>query len=106
MRAYILQLSGEALEIDVEPSASVQELQVRAQALNPAGGHVKLALRDKVLLGTNTLADSGVEDGALISLIAIAPSLYVLTADDDGTAKLWSIESGACVRTFAGHEDG
>ena len=28
----------------------------------------------------------------------------VLTASADGTAKLWSIETGACTQTFTGHE--
>ena len=27
----------------------------------------------------------------------------VLTASDDGTAKLWSAETGDCLRTFSGH---
>jgi WD40 repeat protein len=29
----------------------------------------------------------------------------VLTASADGTAKLWSIETGACTQTFTGHKD-
>merc|ERR1712008_262532 len=29
----------------------------------------------------------------------------VLTASWDNTAKLWSIETGACTHTFAGHTD-
>ena len=29
----------------------------------------------------------------------------VLTASDDGTAKLWSGETGDCLRTFSGHGD-
>ena len=28
----------------------------------------------------------------------------LLTATDDATAKLWSVESGECTQTFAGHD--
>ena len=105
MRVSIIQLSGEILELDVEPTTSVQKLQRHAQALQVCCRRVKLllALSGQVLSPTATLAASGVGAGALITLVVIPPPLYVLTASRDNTAKLWSIESGACIQTFAGH---
>ena len=35
-----------------------------------------------------------------------ADSSYLVTASTDCTAKLWSVGSGACVRTYAGHSKG
>ena len=104
MLVSIVKLSGDILELDVEPTASVQGLQHRARALS-GGCRVKLVHAGQVLIPTATLADSAVEAGALITLVTMAQALYVLTASSDGTAKLWSIESGACIQTFAGHED-
>ena len=31
---------------------------------------------------------------------------YFLTASNDHTLKLWQVDTGECLRTFAGHEDG
>ena len=102
-KVSIMQLSGEILELDVEPTARVQELQRRAHALHPSHLRTKLILSGQVLDPTSTLAESCVEDGALITFVCISGPLYVLTASRDSTAKLWSIESGACIQTFAGH---
>jgi len=106
MRVYIVQLSGDIVGLDVEPTARVQELQRRVQALHPSSRHVKLALSGQVLSPTSTLAESGVEPGALITLVAIPPPLYVLTMSLDTTAKLWSIESGVCIQTLKHPTDG
>ena len=99
MLVSIVKLSGDILELDVEPTASVQGLQQRAQALS-GGCRVKLVHADQALNPTATLADSAVEAGALITLVTMAQALYVLTASFDRTAKLWSIESGACTVSY------
>ena len=35
-----------------------------------------------------------------------ADSSYLVTASTDCTAKLWSVSSGACVRTYSAHSKG
>ncbi len=103
MNVSIVLLSGEPLELTVEPTESVQKLQRRVQDLVPRWCRARLVLGDQVLSSTSTLAESGVEDGALITLIAIPRSFLVLTCSEDSTAKLWSIDTGMCIQTFAGH---
>uniref|UniRef100_A0A7S2NIR5 Uncharacterized protein n=1 Tax=Alexandrium andersonii TaxID=327968 RepID=A0A7S2NIR5_9DINO len=43
------------------------------------------------------------EGEAVNSAFFSTDGAIVLTASDDGTAKLWSVSSGQCVRTFEGH---
>ncbi len=66
MRVTIQPLSGEPLELTVEPTESAQELQCRVQDLVPRWCRARLVLGDQVLSSTSTLAESGVEDHFLI----------------------------------------
>ena len=76
-----------------------KEEKPRARALQL--GSCKLALDGQVLRPTEDLASSGVEAGALMTLIVIPTSFFLLTSSADCIAKLWSIETGACTQTFA-----
>ena len=51
-----------------------------------------------------SLADIGVTKGSQLTLVVLPPQ-RVLTASSDGTAKLWVVASGECLRTFEGHRD-
>ncbi len=102
MKVSIMKLSGDLLDLDVDPVASVLVLQHHAESLYPRR-RIKLALSGQVLIPASTLAESGVEAGALINIIVDPSTFFVLTLSDDRTAKLWSIETGLCIQTFAGH---
>jgi WD40 repeat protein len=42
--------------------------------------------------------------GAVLSVVCVS-SLVILTGSEDRTARLWSVESGSCLRIFLGHTD-
>ncbi|CAE7318305.1 HET-E1 [Symbiodinium natans] len=48
------------------------------------------------------LASQGVEHGHLL-VLAVQAGSVLATASKDGTARLWSAESGECLRVLAGH---
>lgn len=41
--------------------------------------------------------------GAVLSVECVSPGLVILSGSEDRTARLWGVESGACLRIFAGH---
>jgi WD40 repeat protein len=41
--------------------------------------------------------------GAVLSVECVSPGLVILSGSEDRTARLWSVESGACLRIFVGH---
>lgn len=43
--------------------------------------------------------------GPVLALVCVEPEVAFLSGSSDKTARLWSIESGACLRVFAGHAD-
>ena len=43
--------------------------------------------------------------GPVLALASVEPEIAFLSGSSDKTARLWSIESGACLRVFAGHAD-
>eukprot|EP00980_Cylindrotheca_fusiformis_P025355 scaffold13505_cov69-Cylindrotheca_fusiformis.AAC.3 len=43
--------------------------------------------------------------GAVLSLECVEPGVAFLSGSVDKTARLWSVETGACLRVFAGHTD-
>ena len=54
------------------------------------------------LLDDNTLQEVGITEGSQLTLV-VTPAFRIVTADEDGTAKIWSSASGACLRTLCGH---
>jgi len=44
--------------------------------------------------------------GAVLSMVCVDPKSAILSGSQDRTARLWSIESGVCLRVFYGHSDG
>lgn len=53
---------------------------------------------------SSTISGEGIANGELLILAVRAGSL-VATASRDGTARLWSVESGECLRILSGHAD-
>jgi WD40 repeat protein len=43
--------------------------------------------------------------GAVTSVKCVVPGLVLLSGSEDRTARLWSVETGACLRIFVGHAD-
>ena len=100
IRVSITPLSGDAVEHDVDPTTRVQELQRQVQELMPSPHYIKLTLAGQILSPTASLAESGVEDGALIAVVCIPMPRYVVTKSGDYTAKLWRAATGECIHTF------
>ena len=92
--------------IPVHPEMTIYELK---QQLESATGvppiQQELACNSKPLsLNSATVDTEGISNGELLVLAVRAGSL-VVTASRDGTARLWSVESGECLRTLVGHLD-
>mmetsp|Transcript_127684 Transcript_127684/g.408720 ORF Transcript_127684/g.408720 Transcript_127684/m.408720 type:complete len:589 (-) Transcript_127684:83-1849(-) len=49
-----------------------------------------------------SLAECGVRDGSYVQL-AVQSAAFLATASDDGTARLWDVSEGHCLRTLEGH---
>jgi len=43
---------------------------------------------------------------AVLSVVCVDPKSAILSGSQDGTARLWSLESGLCLRVFRGHSNG
>ena len=48
----------------------------------------------------------GHEEGLVNSAVFSTDGSSVLTACDDGTAKIWNSSTGRCIQTLERHEDG
>jgi hypothetical protein len=44
-------------------------------------------------------------NGPILALACVEPGVAFLSGSADGSARLWFVESGACLRVYAGHED-
>ena len=104
MKVSINTLIGvEAARVDVE--ATLQAGDLLAWLPDQVGGTEcsrRLLFGDIELTGSMSLSDFGLEEGSMLTLVR-GPMLRVLTASDDGTAKVWSSASGECLLTFSGH---
>ena len=76
MKVSLVKFSGDIFELDVEPTASVQELLHHARAFS-GDGCVMLALSGQIPSPISTLAKLGVEAGTRFNLVTIPQPLYV-----------------------------
>merc|ERR1712220_29757 len=102
MKVHVATVSGNQVEVIVDSADRVQGLQHQVRDLIPSVSSFKLVYNGRILKSSLSLAGAGVEDGASITIVATRP--FALTASRDGTARLWSVETGDCTQTFAGHE--
>ena len=99
-------LSGEPFaSVTCETTGRVSSLQRAVASLTGEAGPWRLLLGSSVLKLHETPFSAGVVDGSTLRLIRSRPPCLV-TASNDGTAKLWSSISGECLRTLEGHEAG
>ncbi|CAJ1373050.1 unnamed protein product [Effrenium voratum] len=89
--------------IPIQPSMTVYGLKQELEAVTGVPPiQQELSWRMKPLSGDVLLTSEGVASGDLLVLAVRAGSLAV-TASRDGTARLWSMETGQCVRQLSGH---
>ena len=104
MKVSINTLIGvEVACVDIEATLQVGDLL--ALLPDQVGGTEcsrRLLFGDIELTGSMSLSDIGLEEGSMLTLVR-GPMLRVLTASDDGTAKVWSTASGECLLTLEGH---
>ena len=109
MQIIIHGMAGEEIvALIVEPRATFRELLAQVAATTALSPDVRLTL---VLGGTVlpanaglTLEGLGINDGAVLTLVKERVRT-ILTAGDDGMAKIWSTISGECLLTLEGHSD-
>ena len=101
MKVSINTLNGvEVARVDVEATLQVGDLL--ALLPDQVGGTEcsrRLLFGDIELTGSMSLSDFGLEEGSMLTLVR-GPMLRVLTASDDGTAKVWSAALGECLLTL------
>ena len=110
MKIFVQQLGGKPkpLTIDVDLQATLSELRtlIRVSADIDANTSLVLVLQETLLeegMNATTLEDCGIEDGTTLSMLK-QPKLFVLTASQDKTAKIWDASTGDCKQTFS-HAD-
>ena len=102
-------LDAEPLTLDVDSQATLSDLKALIRESNEAKTNMMLQLvlnttpLDDSLNGT-TLEDNGIKEGRALTVIWRAP-VFVLTASNDKTAKIWDAATGECKQTFSGHSD-
>ncbi|CAK9092584.1 unnamed protein product [Durusdinium trenchii] len=98
-------ISGIA-SVPFHPSTTVYELKQQLEAVTgvpPIQQELSCNLKP-LSKNSETLSSEGVTNGELLILAVRAGSLAI-TASRDATARLWSVDSGECVRIFSGHSD-
>lgn len=75
MKIQARPLKGEAFDVDVEPSETVEALKAKVAAMRPdvATGVLKLVFSGKVLQDSATLGDSGLKEGDFLVVMAAKP---------------------------------
>ena len=106
MRVSVLTPGGnEVAALDLAPDCPVPELKRRlAERIGAAPSRQRL-LHGGVALAGGRLEDAGVGDGATLTLVLLGPG-RILTACEDGAARLFDADTLECIQTFRGHEMG
>eukprot|EP00450_Noctiluca_scintillans_P002114 CAMPEP_0194499632 /NCGR_PEP_ID=MMETSP0253-20130528/15882_1 /TAXON_ID=2966 /ORGANISM="Noctiluca scintillans" /LENGTH=220 /DNA_ID=CAMNT_0039341401 /DNA_START=78 /DNA_END=736 /DNA_ORIENTATION=+ len=104
MRVAITTLSGvEISGLDIDATLKLDD--VLTLLPDQAGGieySRRLFFGKTELVGSTSLADIGVKEGSILTLV-FGVMLRVLTASLDYTAKVWSAASEECLLTLRGH---
>jgi len=75
MKIQARPLKGEAFDVDVDPSETVEALKAKVATMRPdvATGALKLVFSGKVLQDSATLGDSGLKEGDFLVVMAAKP---------------------------------
>ena len=96
-------LSGEPIAVfTCRPTDPVAFLRRALEEQMGERGPWRLLLGRRVLGNCERMVDAGLGDGSFVGVVRCRPAL-VVTASDDGTAKLWSSASGECLWSLEGH---
>ena len=100
MQIFLRTVGGHQCRIDVETTTTLAELRTRIVTTRST---VSLVLGERVLPDVRnlSLADVGIEDGAVVYLIR-KPAPQLLTASNDNSAKIWNSVTGDCLQTLSG----
>ncbi|CAK0839519.1 unnamed protein product [Prorocentrum cordatum] len=94
----------ELAALDASPSWRLRDVLAGTPAQGGApGSRRRVFLGETEFRGGATLAEIGATGGSELTLM-LTPTLHVLTASHDLTAKIWHAESGQCLRTLEGHD--
>ena len=98
---FLRTMGGHQCKLDVETTTTLSELRTHIATVRSTES---LVLGKRVLpdVGNLSLADVGIEDGAVVYLIR-KPALHLLTASHDSSAKIWNLVTGECLQTLSGH---
>mmetsp|Transcript_104592 Transcript_104592/g.326191 ORF Transcript_104592/g.326191 Transcript_104592/m.326191 type:complete len:385 (-) Transcript_104592:8-1162(-) len=64
---------------------------------------VRVLFGKKVLEDRKTLAESGVTEGSTVDVVYRLARALVFTGSADGTARIWSADTGECIKVLSGH---
>ena len=80
-------------------------IKVKSQTTKTTGSSKAESTSSTIAIRT-TATPSQVFNGhtaTLFSIQCVSPSLVLVSGSEDKTARLWSVSTGACLRTFYGH---
>lgn len=98
----VTNLGGDTLvTLSFSPRSTITHLRQEVAAATVQRVHrIKLLLGETVLSGEEcTLQSLGVEAGSRVTCIVLSEQ-KVVSSSGDGTAKIWSADTGECLRTF------
>ena len=94
---------NELLAVEVDPDCKFSDmLTILPPRFRRIDTVVRMFFGIVELCGESTLSDIGVLDGSVLMVMQKRQFVCVLSGDDN-TAKIWSAESGECLRVFTGH---
>lgn len=100
MTLHVQRISGSLLaKITSTSKQTVAELISSIKEVAGPGMNLTLTCSTKVLRPEQTLEEIGLYDGSVVTAIR-QPELFVAAAFEDGTAAVWSVESGKLERSF------
>jgi len=100
MTVVVQRMNGSSLaKIKSTSKQTVAEFITSIKEVAGPGVHLTLTCSTKVLRPDQTLEDAGLYDGSIVTAIR-QPELFVAAAFEDGSAAVWSVESGKLERNF------
>ena len=106
MRVCVHNLHGRAEQFEVEDACTLnhfESLTCERFGVDSNSNTICLVSGNVALAGGNaSLLELGIQDGVVLQLVKRRRK-RVLTASEDGTAKIWDASTGECKLTLAGH---